>query len=434
MLSSFKEWLRYERHWSQALLFPLLVLVNFYYRMQSDVKHVGFLSKVFRLSWPGTYGLVTSEVKKRYLDSKGRLKNNAYDAFVNDAEVLDRYKQFSENPASMLDGIITVVAPRSETSKGIITIAYSYYFTIFLKYFDYSKLEQDYYVVLEPSWNGLCDESILAFARFASPVFVMAYEERDYAFIASLNSNLIPLKLSANWWISPDQFTAGKPQAQRDIDVIMVAAWAQFKRHGHFFKAINELKQRGRELKVTLIGYPNDMQLSDIQALAIEHDVENQISFYEWISPEEVSSLLGRAKVNIIWSRFEGLNRAIIEGMFCDTPCILREGFNFGMRYPYINSQTGCYSKENALPDTILEVIDNPSQFSPRDYVLKHHNCYKAAEFLGRAISEVDSSVRPDSVVPKLSGLNGMEYLNDTDQEKFKPDYHQLRSLCVKGK
>lgn len=432
MLSSIKEWLRYEKHSVKALFYPLLWIANHYYRRKGCTSHLNFLAGIFRLNWPGTSRLVSHEIKKNYLDRNALLRSEIYSKILDDFQPLQRYAKFSENPTKLLDGIVTVMAPRTVDAKGVLVIAYSYYFLMFLKYFDMKIVLENYHVVLEPSWNGLCEASILAYTKFDLPVFVMAYEDRDYTFLKNLKTNLVPLKLSANWWVSPAQFKQGKQSKQRDIDVIMVAAWAKFKRHDKFFKAIREINKKGRNLKVTLVGYPNDLKLEDIVSMADTFGVTKQIDFKEKISPEKVAELLGRAKVNIVWSRFEGVNRAIIEGMFCDTPCILREGFNFGMQYPYVNEQTGCFSSEHGLSQKIIDMVDNMSKYSPRDYVMKHHNCFLGAELLGREIAKVDEQFDWRSVVPKLSGLDGMTYVSVEDRNKCKEDYKELVKACLK--
>lgn len=428
MVQKLIDWLRYSRHWSQLVFIPLLIAVNYLYRMKGKKAHLNFLSMAFKLQWPGTYTFVVAQIKRHFLTSKKQLHSDIYKDFLSDDSHIERYKKFSEQPELMLDGMITVVSPHTTDSKGVIIIAYSYYFKLFLKYYDFEAIKEKYHLVLEPSWNGLCDESILLFSKFDVPVFIMAYEDRDYNFIQDLNTNLVPLRLSANWWVSPEQFSTVQPIENRDIDVIMVAAWAKFKRHSVFFKTIKHLKDQGIALNVVLVGYPNDLTGDDIRAQADSFSISEQITIYEFITPEEVSELLGRAKVNIVWSRFEGLNRAIIEGMFCNTPCILREGFNFGMHYPYINDQTGCFVKEKDLPEAITNMLNNFSSYSPRQYVLKHHNCYVASKKLADYIKQYDRSYDTDLMLPKTSGLNGMEYLNKSDSEKVEKDYAYLLS------
>ena len=156
MLSSLKEWLRYEQHWAKLLLFPALVVANIYFRRRGYLRHLRFLSSVFRLTWPGTFNLVSREVKRNYLTDNGALNPIILDEILNDLNYLENFKKFTDDPVTMLDGIITVVAPYTKKSRGIITIAYSYYFSLFFKFFDVEAVEKKYYIVLEPSWNGLC--------------------------------------------------------------------------------------------------------------------------------------------------------------------------------------------------------------------------------------------------------------------------------------
>ena len=88
----------------------------------------------------------------------------------------------------------------------------------------------------------------------------------------------------------------------------------------------------------------------------------------------------------MIWSRKEGVNRVIIEGMFCDVPCLIPEGFNYGYRYPYVNEQTGCWSNDRNLPRDLLEMTHNPWPHSPAAWVRNHMTPQHATEILSKVI------------------------------------------------
>ncbi|WP_395344620.1 glycosyltransferase [Ningiella sp. W23] len=423
------EAVRYDANGIKFVFWPFIWAYLSMAKRGDTKAYADALSSVFRLSWPGTYSLVLKHIKGSFYSANGQLKDEVFETFIGNIDNIERYRQFIDHPENMLDGVITVIAPYTSESKGVLVIAYSYYFQIFLKLFDHESVAARYHIVLEPSWNGLSDPSILSFSKLTCPVFVMAYEDRDYQLLQDLNSNIVPVKLSANWFIDPQKFNHALPFEKRDIDIIMIAAWAKFKRHDRFFEALSSLKSEGMDLKVTLVGYPNDMTMDDIKQLAREKGVDDLLTFHEWIPSEKVSELVGRAKVNIIWSRFEGLNRAIIEGMFCDTPCIIREGFNFGMRYPYINEQTGLYSGEKALPNTIRHVMSHHAEFSPRAYVEKSHNCFVATQILAEAIKAADPHFETANLVDKTSELDGMIYVDESNNEKMKGDYKYLQSM-----
>jgi hypothetical protein len=182
---------------------------------------------------------------------------------------------------------------------------------------------------------------------------------------------------------------------------------------------------------VSLLGYGTANELANIVSEADHYGVRDQLEFFEWLQPEEVNYQLNRAKVNVIWSRKEGVNRAIIEGMFAGVPCILREGFNYGYPYPYVNEQTGRFANEETLPDVILELLESSGRFAPRDWVMSNMSCQRATEIIGSAVRDLAVSRGEawtvDPVV-KVCYLSDMRYWDESDRSKFETDYGFLRS------
>ena len=343
---------------------------------------------------------------------------------------LENTKHFFADPAELFVGVCIVLRRKSLARKGILLIKYSYYFPLMFKLFDMQEVAKNYHIVLEPSWAGTCDPGILAYATLNEPVFVMSYESRDSAFINAISTGLKAVKLSSNWWVDHRKFHYDI-EKKRDIDIIVISAWASFKRHYFIFKALKQLKKVRPNLTVSLVGYPGDMTMSQVQLLAQRMGVLDILTFYEWIEPEEVSCLLQRAKVNLLWSRFEGLNRSIIEGMFCNVPCILREGFNYGDKYPYINRDTGDFSSESRLPENLHNMIETYDQFAPRQYVLNNHTCLKATEILSREITRFDrdSNEQAEDVDVKINALHGMDYFHSGSRTKFNQDERFILNL-----
>ena len=150
---------------------------------------------------------------------------------------------------------------------------------------------------------------------------------------------------------------------------------------------------------------------------------------------EEVNRLLNRAKVNILWSRREGSPRSIIEGMFAGVPCVVREGFNFGHHYPYINPRTGRFSSEAGLVDTLLEMIEGYRSYSPRDWVMEHMSCQQTTARLNEAIkATVQELGEPwtKGLAVKTNELNRVRYWDPADERRFAADYDFLRSAILR--
>jgi glycosyltransferase involved in cell wall biosynthesis len=338
--------------------------------------------------------------------------------------------KFVADPPRMLRAIAIVLKSPGTNEKGVLNLNYSHFFPLFARLYDVERVAERYHIVLEPSWSGYCNPDVLCYTRYRFPVFVQAYEPRDREFIDRLDSNLVSVPVSANWWVDHEMFRP-QPGVEKDIDVVMIASWARFKRHHRFFAALRKLRSTGPAPRVVLIGYPIDLTRDDILELARYYGVGDLVEAREWVPPAEVAQVLARSKVNVIWSRREGVNRAIIEGMFAGVPCILREGFNYGYHYPYINDQTGCFATEAELPATLRRMIDHHREYSPREWVMQNMSCIRAAQILGdviRKTAEAAGETWTRDLVPKVNRLHDMDYLNEEDRERFADDYAFLRS------
>ena len=336
---------------------------------------------------------------------------------------------YFRDPCSILGRLALVIKPRSETERGVLVLKYNYTFSHMNRFFDIDRVASAYYVVLEPSWSGYCNLDILQFCSVSAPIFVEAAEPRDAAFIRSVGANLIALPLASNWWVDHRIFRP-LPGTRKDTDVVMIATWARYKRHFEFFRVLGGLRRRGRRLRVSLIGYPGDMTRHDVAEMAAFFGVADQVDLHEDIPQTRVNQLINRAKVSLIWSLKEGVNRAIIESMFAGVPCILRDGFNYGYKYPYVNEQTGCFTSEADLPQTLLGAIRDYARFSPRSWVAANMTCQRATALLeeviaarARALGEPWSG----GITVKTNALHTMEYWNLEERDRFAADYAYLR-------
>jgi glycosyltransferase involved in cell wall biosynthesis len=343
----------------------------------------------------------------------------------------DDLKRFVADPTRLLGRRAIVLKAYTPGERGVLLLDYSFTFPLFAGLFDLDGIAQRYRFVLEPSWAGFCDLDILCYALLRDRVFVQSTEPRDTALLRALNLNLTPVPVGGNWWVDSRTFRPVDGIA-RDADLIMVAAWARYKRHGEVFAALRALKRRGEILRVILAGYPADLTLDDVFREAREYGVQSQIEIYERLSGADLNVQYNRARVNLLWSRREGFNRAIIEGMCAGVPGILRQGHNFGHRYPYINPATGCYASPATLPQTLLTMARESNDFRPRAWVQEHMSCQRATAVLSQQIKgaalELGEPWTSDLVV-KTTQLDGMAYWDEANAERFAADYNFLTSL-----
>jgi len=340
-----------------------------------------------------------------------------------------------QDPLRMLGSRIVILKKAQPREKGVVLLGYSYVFPLFARMFDVGSVADRYHIVLEPSWCGLCALEVLSFTQYDFPVFVECWEPKDAKFLAGIDSNLIPVPLADNWWVDHRVFKPD-PAARKDIDVIMVAAWARFKRHRQFFKALRELKRHGKRLRVALVGYAVDRSKTDILMEADAFGIRDWLELHEDLSPTDVVRLLNRSKVHVLWSRNEGANRAHVEAMFVGVPSIVHDGFNFGYRQPHVNAQTGAYATEAELPDVLVRMIEKYEDFSPREWVLENMSCQRATSILGASLREhsiANGEKWSETLAVKTVLLGTQRYWDPDDADRFREDYRFLESRILAG-
>ena len=300
-----------------------------------------------------------------------------------------------------------------------------------MKLFDVEQIARRYHIVLEPSWCGFCSLDVMMYTRLPYPVFIESGEPRDTAFLRAIQSNLIPVPVAGNWWVDYRVYRP-LPDASKDVDVIVLAAWARYKKHNELFRLLAPLVRGGRVRRIVLIGYPGDLSREDVLREAEGLGIRDALEVHESLEPEQVNFHLNRSRVSVLWSPKEGFNRAIVEGMFANVPCLIRRGHNFGYEYPHVNPLTGRFAGEHDFHSSLLEILDHPERFSPREWVMRQMNCHDATTLINAAIRELSrNSGQPwtRDLVSKTVWLHGMRYWDGSDSSRFEEDYSTLKGL-----
>jgi glycosyltransferase involved in cell wall biosynthesis len=347
-------------------------------------------------------------------------------------DAVNRFRTGERPHPSRLIGTRLLVAKTSRAGeRGVLVVDYNFMFPLLAGLFNLQAIADRYFIVLEPGWNGCLCPEVLLFNRLNGPIFVETIEPRDRDLLNDLGAPFEPAyPLSTNWWVD-HRLAQPVKSTKRDIDVTMIAAWARFKRHWRFFGALAALRRRGHRLKVALVGYPGGMTQADILAEARYFGVADQLEVFERIRLPEVFHVLSRSKIHVIWSRREGSNRAIIEAMLADVPTIVREGFNYGHPYAHVNAHTGRFVPEAMLADAMLEMIERRDEYQPRQWLLEHMTCERAAARLDDVVRQRAVALGEawtDHLVVKTSNLDGQEYWEPADRARFAADYAWLES------
>lgn len=433
--SRFREWLEYDCGPARWLVGWAGIAVGWGAWFVDRLQSLSILTKIHRANM----GALSSRLVEARLTDRPAGEETFYRPHRLSAEwhrYLDHIRatplatRRAEDPERLLGLRILCLKSPAERERGVLVLDYAYVFPAFLKHFHVQRVMDQYYVVLEPSWVGYANLDLLAYSQFNTPVFVEAAEPRDARFLSEMRSNLLPVPIGGNWWVDHRVFTP--LGLNKDVDLIMVSAWASYKRHERVFAALAALKRRGKVMRTVLVGYDGDLTAQDIISLATYHGVRDQVEIFEGLTPEQVNYQYNRSRANLLWSRREGFNRAIIEGMFADVPCILREGHNYGHRYAYTNAQTAKYADEDSLADVIVEVCEGVDGFRPREWVMSHMTCQRAASILNAHIREVaiaSGDAWTEDIVVKHSELGSSRHWNEEDATRFQADYRRLAAL-----
>lgn len=434
----FREWVLFDNRFTRALLAALTCCTAlFMLSIGRNARGTVLLAQTHRAAFLGPIDRAIERIFKSALSDQpkglARKVRSAIESFPFTTSEGNTPTRFRDDPRLLVNGCSLVLKSPRANEKGVLYLYYSYVYPCFMKYFDMKAISQRYRIVLEPSWSGFCDMNILCLAPLLQPVLVGAGETRDARFLRTASTTLIPGDFTGNTWVNTELFRP-LPEVRKDLDVVVVAAWSWYKRHWAIFRALRTLRQRGHVLKVGLAGYQMDMSAADILAVARYYGVDDQLELHDGVSQADVNRLFNRAKVNLLWSRREGSNRSISEGMAADVPFILREGFNYGETYPHITPGTGRFADESDLPDVLLDMINHPRTGTARDWMIKRMTPVESTRRMNESLKAIalrEGEAWTTDAVIKVSHLSGLGYLDPEDESRFQADHDFLVSSLI---
>lgn len=255
MLSTMDVKRRLFKFWLVRFIVGGFFLCRGLLRMRRDpYKGVTDLCWVCRVSDVGLLKRIAWGMVKNFVEPHRYGENPLKVAFLKSSAAKsckDRFLSKDSDWALLYRDFLILKAP-SKNEKGVLALEYTEKFDLFIALFDLERIMRDYYIVLEPCWAGYCDPSILMFLSNQSDVIVQCPEETDFTFIASLKSNLVPIRLGSSDWIDADLFSPKAAGGPKEYDLIMVANWGRHKNHRYLFRALSRLKHRS--ISVLLVG------------------------------------------------------------------------------------------------------------------------------------------------------------------------------------
>lgn len=231
-----------------------------------------------------------------------------------------------------------------------------------------SNVMEEYYCVVASAWSPPAYDKFIDVIGFSKdPVFVLISNWRDLEYYSNLQPFICPLPVFVCDWLKPSLFHP-RPAIERDIDIVMVAGWGQYKRHWLLFKA---LKDMPRNLKVVLIGANNEGRtVTDVKEEAYSFGVKQDIQFLSNLPVDEVHKYQGRSKISAQLSRREGSCIAVTEALMSGTPVGMMSDAHVGSKR-HINSETGVLLDSRNIGRQMNKFLDEFEQYNSRDWAEK---------------------------------------------------------------
>jgi glycosyltransferase involved in cell wall biosynthesis len=255
--------------------------------------------------------------------------------------------------------------------KGILMISFESDLLTLLSCERIEDLLKDYIVLFFSSWSPPFFPALWSFPRLHVKELVLGLSnQRDPEMLTSLGFKPEILDLFYSNFVRPEDLNP-RDRDQRDVDIVMVANWARFKRHWVLFEMLRQMNQPG--LRVVLIGQPEaGRTVDDVRAEARLFGVEAQIEFYNRLPIEVVWDWLARSRISIVTSKREGSCVVAAESLMANTPVALLEGAMIGSA-AFINDQTGILIKEGRnMGDSLYKFLEKSSEMSPREWAERH--------------------------------------------------------------
>jgi hypothetical protein len=285
-----------------------------------------------------------------------------------------------------------------------------------------------YTLVMAPTWSP---PHALANTLFCAHypddrLFSLISNVSDVAVFPQLSSKIRVVPLYASNWVNPDLYTP-VPFARKDIDIVMLAGFAPYKRHFALFQALRELP---RGLRVVLIGGPWGRDGSALREEARLYGVQDRFELKQSASDEVVSQSLARAKISLILSRQEGSCVAVVESMFADTPVGIYQDAIIGSRV-FINSHTGRFLRRAGLAAQLRDFLAAAESYSPRKWALENEiDCHGSTRALNRVLKEAALAAGHEWTqdIAEHHWRPNPLLLKQEDRERLRPAREDIRS------
>jgi len=271
---------------------------------------------------------------------------------------------------------------RGEVTKGAIILSYVDEITKVIP-----ELKEYFYIIERRGWRGI-NKSKTADIKLVDDLSTWEVTKKMFP-------NAVLLDIGAPDFIDTEAF---RPLGvKKDYDGIQISSWDGFKRPFLLIQGAALIPNR-RFLKLGHYvneGTPREIALRNA-CLAMTKKLGANIEFpfgnidsNEEMpqSKEDINMYLNRAKVGILTTKVEGINRFKMECLSSNIPILIPADTSYPTK-KHINDETGLLfdPTPEGLAESVEYVLSNRNQFNPREYVLKNTGINQSHKKLKKAL------------------------------------------------
>ncbi len=333
-----------------------------------------------------------------------------------------------------LYGNYIILKRKGMNEKGVLLLKFAETFEGLVLFTKIEEIIKNYHVVLEMSWDGVCDPTYFLFLNPNHKVFVETSSYKDYLFLKEkIHTNLIPVHISSNDWVDIDAIKLDGKDIEKKYDIAMVANWSIFKNHRKLFEALEKL-DTDKVVDVVLIGFPWDSRskedvISEYNKIIIKKKQFIKFTLLEKVAHPQVLNVLQQSRFLVLLTYKEGGNKAVAESFICNTPVIVYENLKGGV-LEKVNEKTGMASSFKDLHKNIQIMLGSFRSFEPRSYYLENFGAVNSTKKLNEVIKAHSGDTWSSDIVIKINSP-GLQYLSSSLRDQFAEDYSFIESTFV---
>jgi hypothetical protein len=318
----------------------------------------------------------------------------------------------------------------SAREKGVVFVSFDNQMARLANGTDLRQFAERYTLVLSPQWSPPHTVASYLFPLlYPDHIFCLISNLRDLGHFPRINDKYRMVPLYASNWVDPHKYSPVN-FTEKDIDIFMLANFAQYKRHHALFAALRDLP---RNYRVVLVGRresgrSKESLLNEAEAFG----VRDRFEIRENVSDEELQNTLVRAKTSLILSRREGSCVAVVESMFANTPVGVYEDAEVGSRV-FVNEHTGRLLRRRDLAGQLKDFVDSSAKYEPRRWVMENGvSCIASSQVLNDVLkqSALNTGGEWSEDIATLRWRPNPQYCDPCEAGRLRSSYEDIERRC----